>query len=156
MIQGIKKNVARRIQGDIPVEKRPFAAMGKSLQCNEDEVIAAIKELMEDGIVRKFGAILNHRKAGVGKNAMVVWAMPESLTQNAGRALAARKEVSHCYERSPQFMGKYNLFTMVHAKTGDIAAIVADISASIGITDYLILATEEEFKKTSMEYFLDE
>ena len=156
MIQGIKKDVARLIQRDTPIEKKPFAKMAEALYCSEDDVINAVRELMKDGIVRKFGAVLAHRKAGIGKNAMVVWAVPESRTTVAGKALAARKEVSHCYERSPHFLGKYNLFTMIHADTGDMTAIVRDIATSVGVTDYLILETEEEFKKTSMEYFPDE
>ena len=111
---------------------------------------------MKDGAVRKFGAVLAHRKAGIGKNAMVVWAVPESRTLDVGQALGARKEVSHCYERSPHFLGKYNLFTMIHSGAGDMAKIVEDIAASVGVADYVILQTEEEFKKTSMEYFPDE
>ena len=62
-------------------------------------------------------------------------------------------EITHCYERSPVFEGKYNLFSMIHLHHPDIEEKIEAISAATGIHSYLILTSEEEFKKSSMEYF---
>ena len=42
---------------------------------------------------------------------------------------------------------------MIHAGEGDLNLLIDGISREIGIDDFLILATEEEFKKSSMEFF---
>ena len=109
--------------------------------------------MRERGLIRKFGAVVRHREAGFTGNAMVVWAVPEDRCEQVGQVLSSFPEITHCYERSPAFEGKYNLFSMIHLRQQDIEEKIEAISAATGIQDYLILTSEEEFKKSSMEYF---
>ena len=157
-----EKRVARQVQGDIPFDKRPFEVIGKSLGMSEGDVIGVLKRLQERGAMRRFGAVLRHTRAGFSENAMVVWNIPEEQCEEIGFLLASYNEISHCYERTPSFEGVYNLFTMVHLAGGDtkeiggadrMDAFIGKISEAIGIGEYRILRSLEEFKKSSMEYF---
>jgi len=157
-----ERMVARQVQEDIPLDRRPFEVIGHRIGMGEQDVIGVLKRLQEQGIIRRFGAVLRHTRAGFSENALVVWAVPEEQCEEIGSLLASCKEISHCYERTPPFEGVYNLFTMVHL-TGDgggqpgetdrMDAFVRRISEAIGVGAYQILRTIEEFKKSSMEYF---
>lgn len=148
-----EKKILQVLQGDIPLHARPFALLGKSLNMREDDVIRIIKGLSDEGVLRKFGAIIRHRQAGFTQNAMVVWSVPESRIEIAGKILASFPEVSHCYERTPTFEGKYNIFTMVHLKTLDIPLQVRQMAEAADLDDYQILISATEYKKSSMVYF---
>jgi len=156
-----ERKVARQVQGDIPLEKRPFEAIARRIEMKEDGVISILKRLQEKGVMRRFGAVLWHVQAGFSENAMVVWAVPEERCEEVGFRLASYTEISHCYERTPPFEGVYNIFTMVHlagdsGEAGEpdrLDTFVRSISHAIEIGEYRILRTLRELKKSSMEYF---
>jgi DNA-binding Lrp family transcriptional regulator len=155
MLTALEKNISRLIQQDITLEKRPFKYIAEKVGASEEEVLATIHGLMTKGVVRKFGAILRHQKAGFPHNAMVIWAVSQDRIEIAGNTLASFKEVTHCYERTPPFAGKYNVFTMVHSSGEDQESVIHKLSQKTGITDFKVLTSIEEYKKSSMEYFTD-
>ena len=154
MIDEIDKKVIRLIQGDLPVDPRPFAILADQIGLTEDQFIARIKDLKERGIIRRFGATLRHQEAGFSSNAMVAWVVPEHRINATGKILADFREVTHCYQRRPQGDWPYNLYTMIHGSSRDQCfQIAAWMSRSAGIDEYILLFSEKEFRKTSMEYF---
>jgi DNA-binding Lrp family transcriptional regulator len=155
MLTETEKKISRLIQQDVDLEKRPFKDIAEKLGTSEEEVLATIRGLMTKGVIRKFGAILRHQKAGFSRNAMVIWAVPQERIEFAGRTLASFKEVTHCYERTPPFAGKYNVFTMVHFREGNQESLIQKISQNTWIKYFKVLTSEEEYKKSSMEYFTD-
>ncbi|HUH66002.1 MAG TPA: hypothetical protein VLZ07_06170 [Syntrophales bacterium] len=155
MLTEMEENISRMIQQDIAIEERPFKAIADKLGISEKEVLATIRGLMKKGVIRKFGAILRHQKAGFAYNAMVIWAVPKKDIESAGRTLASFKEVTHCYERTPPFAGKYNVFTMVHFGEDNGEKVIKKLAQETGLGDFKILTSEEEYKKSSMEYFTD-
>jgi siroheme decarboxylase len=155
MLTALEKKISRLIQQDITLEKRPFKYIAEKVGASEEEVLATIHGLMTKGVVRKFGAILRHQKAGFPHNAMVIWAVSQDRIEIAGNTLASFKEVTHCYERTPPFAGKYNVFTMVHSSGEDQDSVIHKLSQKTGITDFKVLTSIEEYKKSSMEYFTD-
>jgi len=154
MINELEKKIINLIQGDLPVDPRPFAVLAERLGISESMLLAEIRKLNERGIIRRFGATLRHQEAGFSANAMVVWRVPEERLEEVGRAIAGFKEVTHCYQREPQKDWPYNLYSMVHgANQEDCHEIARRLSRKVGIGDYTLLFSEKEFKKTSMEYF---
>ncbi|HRR41978.1 MAG TPA: hypothetical protein P5244_12150 [Syntrophales bacterium] len=148
------KKTGKALQGEIPVEKRPFQMIAEKIGTIEEEVIAAVKKMRDDGRIRKFSAILRHQKAGYTKNAMVLWSVKAEDVEEKGKAFSVSRQVTHCYERTPAFEGRYNIFTMVHAREGeDLLQVVKGLSRATGIDDFKVLESIEEFKKSSMEYF---
>lgn len=120
---------------------------------SETEILTTIRTLREKGYIRKFGAVLRHQKAGYTENALVLWAVPEQRIRETGNVFARLSFISHCYERKPAFMNRYNIFTMLHADGRSISSLIKDMVHLTGHKDYLILKSVKEFKKTSPEYF---
>jgi DNA-binding Lrp family transcriptional regulator len=153
MLNEKEKLLIKYMQGDMVLTKRPFRYLADYIGADEDEVIDIIRRLKEQTIIRKVGAILRHQKAGLTENAMVVWAVPDEECERVGAMLAAYRNITHCYERTPPLEGKYNLYTMIHRSEKGVEKFVKKISLAVGIEDFLILKSKEEFKKSSMEYY---
>jgi DNA-binding Lrp family transcriptional regulator len=154
MIDELDKKVIAAIQGDLPLDLKPFAVLAERIGIAESELIHRILSLKQRGIMRRFGATLRHQEAGFNSNAMVAWVVPEDRITEVGRMMARYREVTHCYQRVPQGDLKYNLYSMIHAETRDECyEIVRRISKQTSIQDYALLFSEKEFKKTSMKYF---
>ncbi len=145
--------ICKAIQQDIPLALRPFRKIAEATGEPESRIIAAIERLMHSGVIRKFGAVLIHQKAGFRENALVMWAVPRNQCEETGRILAGFKGVTHCYERDPAFEGKYTVFSMVHFRTALEQSALERMSRATGISDFKVLRSEQEFKKTSMVYF---
>lgn len=148
-----KLKAARILQSDIPLIFKPFTEIANICGLTRDDLMTWIKELSQKGVIRRFGAVLRHQKAGYRKNALVIWSLPPDAIENAGCIFAKLPFVSHCYERKPAFQNKYNLFTMVHGKDKTISSLVDPMSRLIHSNDFLILESLHEYHKTSPEYF---
>ena len=148
-----QKKVARVIQKDMAVIKCPFNEIGNLCGLSYVDVLDTIKQLLQKGFIRRYGAMLRHQKAGYEKNALVVWSVPAGQTEIMGNMFASFPFISHCYERKPAFREKYNIFTMLHSKNENILSLIKDMAIATGINDYLILESIREYKKTSPEYF---
>ena len=148
-----ENNVLRLLQQDLPLIKMPFTAIADVCGLTTIQLMELLKELSGEGILRKFGAILRHQKAGYGKNALVVWSVPPDAVEESGQVFASQAFISHCYERSPSFQNKYNLFTMLHTQNDAIGSLIDTMSKQIGCNDYLVLESLQEYKKSSPEYF---
>jgi len=146
-------DVARLIQGDIPLTGRPFQRIAETAGLAEEEVLSLAGGLRKRGIIRKFAAIVRHQKVGYTHNVMVLWAVSPAHAAAAGKAFSSFEEVTHCYERTPPFAGRYNLFTMVHFRSEADEVLLTGMATAAGVVDFRVLRSLEEFKKNSMEYF---
>jgi DNA-binding Lrp family transcriptional regulator len=153
MLTDEERIIGSLIQRDLALAMRPYREIADQTGIAEMDVLNIIKQMMERGLIRKFGAIVRHREAGFTRNAMIAWAVPEHRCEQVGQVLSSFPEITHCYKRSPAFEGKFNLFSMIHLCQPDIEEKIEAISATTGIQDYRVLMSEEEFKKSSMEYF---
>ena len=89
-------------------------------------MIAALRRLIDDGMIKRFGIVVRHRELGYRANAMVVWDVPDERVGEAGRTLAALPFVTLCYRRPrrpPDW--PYNLFCMIHGR--DRATVAGQI-----------------------------
>lgn len=154
MIDELDKKIISLIQGDLPLNSRPFGLLAESIGISEADFVERIRSLKARGVIRRFGATLRHQEAGFSANAMGAWFVPDDHIEEVGRKMARFREVTHCYQRKPQKDWKYNLYTMIHGDTeGECHQIAKRISQKTGIKDYVLLFSQKEFKKTSMEYF---
>jgi DNA-binding Lrp family transcriptional regulator len=140
-------------QTDLPVIERPFAEVARGCGVGEEELLEALRQWLRSGLIRRYGALVSHRKLGYGANAMVVWQVPPERVEEVGRLFAANPEVTHCYERAPAPQLPYNLYTMIHAPTEDeCRRLVENLSRVSGIYAYEMLVSTWEFKKDSPLY----
>jgi len=147
------RKIARLIQKDIPVQKFPFKKIGKMCETSGNDALEITKQLIQERLIRKFGAILRHQKAGYINNALAIWAVPEEQIEKVGGIFASFPFISHCYQREPAFMDRFNLFTMLHAGDRSISSLIEKMVVATEMKDYLILKSVREFKKSSPEYF---
>jgi len=153
----LEKRVILALQRDLEITSRPFLELAEQVGVSEEEFLAAVQSLMEQGYIRRFGATLRHQLSGYAANALVTWAVPPRDIKRVGRLLSRHPEVSHCYHREPAPGWPYNLYTMLHGRDpGDIEALAARLAEEAGIPDYEILFSEGELKKTTMRYFQKE
>jgi DNA-binding Lrp family transcriptional regulator len=150
--------LVRVLQRDMPIERNPFAEGARSLGLTEEGLLARAREMLDEGIMRRFAAVLRHKEAGFRANAMACWVVPEERIDEVGQVLAASPRVSHCYRR-PTYPPDwpYALFSMVHARSHQqCEAVVADLSRQTGISDYTVLYSTREYKKQRVQYFAEQ
>jgi len=153
-ISEAEKAVIRESQKDIPLTEKPFEEIARKIGMEEEELLNTLRSLRDRGIIRRFSAILYHRRVGFRANGMVVWRVPPERVEEVGRYLSSFRSVSHCYERTTNGIWRYNLFSMVHGKERDeVTDFVGRVSGEIGIGDYRILFSKREFKKRRVELF---
>ena len=140
----------RYMQRDLPAKEKPFA--------DAPFPLAEIhRQFLESGRMRRFAAVLHHRKAGFSANAMGVWAVPETEIDRVGELMASFREVSHCYRRPSYPDWPYNIFTMVHAKSQDECEKTLDrIAEKTGVQKRSALYSTKEYKKIRVKYFTPE
>jgi len=147
-------DVITQTQYDLPIVSEPFKEVISTLDMSYDRLFEILNELKDAGVMRRFAAILNHRKAGFNANAMVVWDVDEKDGEQIGKTAAEFSAVSHCYLRPKYENWPYNLFTMVHGKTTDETnSIIESIASEIKHKDKRPLYSTREFKKVRIEYF---
>ena len=157
MLTDLEKQVIASVQGDLPASSHPYSEIAAGLGVSEALVLQTLKDLLDRGVIRRFGATIRHQRSGFKANAMVAWCVDEARVEDVGEIFAAFTEVSHCYRRDPADSWPYNLYTMVHANDETACrAIALRMSEKAAVTDYSLLFSRKELKKTSMAYFADE
>lgn len=144
------------LQEDLPLVSEPFDLWAEAAGWDVDRLLAKGEEMRERTVMRRFAAVLNHRRAGFGANGMAVWKVPVDQVDDFGSRMATFTSVSHCYRRPTYDDWPYNLFTMVHARSKDACeetiAALAD-EAGLGPDDYAVLYSTFEFKKVRLRYY---
>ena len=149
----VDKKVINESQQDLPLVPRPFAEMSAHLKMDEGEFLTQCQSLLSRGVIRRFGAAVNHRRAGFVANSMTCWAVPAEKVEIIAETLMPIKQVSHCYERKTNPQWRYNLFAMIHGNTREQCQSLADkVSIETGLADYTLLYSTKEFKKTRVVY----
>ncbi len=147
----------REMQDDLPLVARPFDEMAERLGMSVDEVLEHAADMKRRGLMRRFSAVLHHRRAGFSSNAMIVWKVPEERAQEVGEIMAQSPAVTHCYQR-PLFPDwEYSHFTMVHATSSEeCEQVAAEIEEATGIHEKQMLYSTREYKKTRVRYFVED
>jgi len=149
--------VVRCIQEDLPLVEKPFHEWARNLGMAGDELLHIIGSWLQQGIMRRFAAVLNHRQVGFKANGMVVWKCPEDHVDSLGAVLASHAEVSHCYHRPAHPGWPFNLYAMVHGRNVEECERVAGkLGKAIGLHDYRILFSTREFKKIRLKLFWED
>jgi DNA-binding Lrp family transcriptional regulator len=143
----------RLVQSDLPLCPEPFAELAKRAGLREVDVLTDLRGLVAGGVIRRYGALVSHRRLGFIANAMLVVAVPPVRVESAGRLLSESPHVSHCYQRPPLPQFPYNLYVMVHGR--DRAWCVGqakELAASVGAARWEALFSTREYGKSSPDY----
>ena len=94
------------IQRSIPLERRPFAAIGSHFGISEDAVIAKIQALFDSGTARRMGGVFDVRGVGY-RSALCGAAVPLDSLEAAAAAITPEPGMTHCYQRGwPEELGR--------------------------------------------------
>ena len=145
----------RALQEDIEIVHEPFAAVARCLSVTQEEIFDWLREAAAVGWLRRFAAILDHRRAGYEANGMAVWRVPPQRLEEVAVVASSFPQVSHCYQRPTFIDWPYALFTMIHGRSEEeCQAVAEDISRRTGVADYAILFSTREYKKERVRYFV--
>ncbi|MCP2604969.1 AsnC family transcriptional regulator [Candidatus Aminicenantes bacterium AH-873-B07] len=156
-ISSMEERVIEEIQKSIPIIQEPFKYLSSKLNLSSIKFLEIIDNLIEKRIIRRFGAILSHRKLGYKYNVMAVWEVPEERVDECGKKISSFKAVTHCYKRPIYPEWPYSLYSMIHCRSKDECNLIIKlILKETGIKNYKLLFSKKEYKKKRLKYFSDE
>ena len=148
------KALIRAFQCGLPLASTPYREIAVKAGWDTDSALQRITELREFGVIRRICAFIKQENVGYGANAMAVWDVPEEKVDEIGHELAKSNLVSHCYARQRNEKFPFNLYTMMHGKSRDgIISEVEKLSHELGISNYRILFTIRELKRSTPVFF---
>jgi DNA-binding Lrp family transcriptional regulator len=147
-----QRQILAGLQGGLEVTSRPFDAP-RPAGIDEERYFALLGELIDLGVIRRIGAVLNHHKLGFGANVMFAAQVPPERVVEAGRRLARFGTVSHCYERETFEGWPYNLFAMMHGRSmAQIQRTIDKFTAPGDVQAFELLPTQAELKKQPVRH----
>ncbi len=156
MLEEKDKRIVRALADGIPLVPQPYAELSKKAGVTEEEFLARLRKLKATGVLRRVGAVLQHRKAGFVANALCVWQIPRERVDEIGNAVKCEPFVSHCYLRETTSEWPYNFYVMLHGKDRKQCEELAKrIEAENHIGDCRMYYSVREWKKTAMRYFCE-
>ena len=129
------------LQRGVPLEARPFATIGRTLDLSEEDVLLAVRKLFETGVARRFGAVFDSRRLGYGSTLCAVDVPPDDLARVAA-VLAPHSGVTHCYERE----GNPNLWFTLTARADRLQSELRAFASAVAPYPLLDLPALRRFK----------
>ncbi|MEJ6000318.1 Lrp/AsnC family transcriptional regulator [Paucibacter soli] len=129
-----------RLQVDLPLVPRPFAALAEDLGCSETQLIARLQRLLAQGTLSRFGPMFQIERAG-GRFVLAAIAVPEARYAEVAALVNAMPEVAHNYRREHAL----NMwFVLATESPAEIATVCARIEAATGLA-VLTFPKEREY-----------
>ena len=148
--------LAALLEDGVPLVLRPYDAWAQALGRTPESVLHTLQQWLDQGTVRRIGAIVRHHELGFDANAMTVFNIPDAQADTCGEALARVTGVTLAYRRERAEGWHYNLYCMVHGR--DRAAVRDVIAraiaeAGLGGFPHEVLFSCRRFKQTGPRRF---
>jgi len=141
-------------QAGLPLVPRPYDVLAEQLGISPGEVRARLADMLDNGRIRRIGAVPNHYALGYTANGMSVWDVDDTQVDALGEAVGHLPFVSHCYRRPRRLpVWPYNLFAMVHGHSRDeVVQQTRQIAEVLGaaLRQHDILYSSQILKKTGL------
>ncbi|MBD3320146.1 MAG: AsnC family transcriptional regulator [Chitinivibrionales bacterium] len=138
----IDKKILDLIQSGIPVEPRPFRTIAERAGITENEAVARVQQLNDEGVIRRLGISVSPAKAGYTTTLVAANIHGESLEKVIER-INSYPQITHNYERDDDL----NVwFTIIAQDRFEIENILSDISSQDGVRELLELPALTFFK----------
>lgn len=86
------------LHGGFPLQRRPFAQVGATLQLSEDDVMQTLQRLLQQGDLTRFGPLFQIERVG-GRFVLAAMQVPEERFEAVAALINAMPEVAHNYRR---------------------------------------------------------
>ncbi|MEI2646153.1 MAG: Lrp/AsnC family transcriptional regulator [Candidatus Competibacter sp.] len=114
----LKRRLIDEWQGGFPLVERPFAVVAERLGTDEGAVLQALRELLADGALTRFGPLYQIERLG-GAFSLAALQAPEADFEQITALVNAFPEVAHNYRRDHALNMWFVLATETPAKMGD-------------------------------------
>ena len=121
MLDETSRALINRLQEDLPMDSRPFAAVGRELGISEEDVIARITEMKEAGAITRFGPFFDAAAMG-GAFCLCAMEVPSERFDEVMIEVNDFPEVAHNYERDHALSMWFVLATETPEGIADTAA----------------------------------
>ncbi|MCK6421207.1 MAG: Lrp/AsnC family transcriptional regulator [Aquabacterium sp.] len=150
--------LAALVEDGLPLVEHPFDAWAEALGCSVESVRSRLVRWLDQGTLKRFGAVVRHHELGYTSNAMTVFDVPDAEVDARGAALAGQRGVTLCYRRERAPRWPYNLYCMVHGR--DRASVHAVLEAAIADSGLQharreVLFSQRRFKQVGARRFRD-
>ena len=152
----VDPKVVRTLQSPWPLEKAPWPLLARRENLDADYLMEQAEMYCSAQIIRRISGVVRHRKIGFTYNSMNCFILPDEQLDEAGAALAAYPEVSHCYHRKTYSDWPYNLYAMSHSKSREEAEeLIRSMAEQLDYPAMETLYSDKEYKKERVRYFLE-
>lgn len=128
-------------QQGLEITPRPFAALARKLDMEENEVISRLKSLRESGYIRRLGGIFSSRRLG-WESILLAARVPRDDFAGVRDIINSHPGVSHNYRRNHD----YNMwFTLSVPPEQDLQAEIEKLEERTGL-DFLQLPRLKRYK----------
>jgi DNA-binding Lrp family transcriptional regulator len=94
----LDRRLINRLQLGLPLVRHPWQALAAELGCSSAELRDRLRELLEDGMLTRFGPMFDIERLG-GAFTLAALAVPEERFDEVAEQLQALPEVAHNYRR---------------------------------------------------------
>ena len=128
-IDDVDASIIDGFQSGFPIEARPFRAVGEAVGVSEAEAIERVTRLYEQGIFRRFGAVLN--PPVIGSSALAAVQAPGERFGEIADVINGYQQINHNYARDHE----WNMWFVVTAGSRERRdEILAEIEERTGCT----------------------
>lgn len=150
----IDRAIVRATQAGLPLVPEPYQQVADEVGISSQEVQSRMQCMLDQGCIRRIGAVPNHYTLGFRGNGMTVWDVPDEKVREYGKKIGDLDFVSHAYHR-PRHLPEwsYNLFAMVHGKDrSEVDRKTAQIAELLGddCQAHEVLCSSRILKKTGL------
>lgn len=141
-LTALDKKLLNLLQGKVQLVPRPFQMIGQELGISEEQVLARLQVLKEEGCIRKIGAFFNSDKLGYRGTLVALKVRPELMEETA-LFINQFPGITHNYQRE----GAYNLwFTLITPNERLRQDILEQIKALPGVEETMDLSARKKYK----------
>jgi len=141
-MDAIDKKILNILQKEFPLVEQPFLAVAERCGISEDDVLARVQKMKDEGIIRRIGAVFDGTKLG-RVSALFAARVPPDKIDAFVRVVNANKGVTHNYRRSHE----YNIWFTANAATAEeLTDFLNDVKEKTGVKDILDMRAVRVFK----------
>lgn len=97
-LDGIDRRIINELQGGFPLSDLPWAEVAQAIDLAENDLIARVRRLLDEGVLSRFGPMYHAEQLGGGLSLCAMQVDPEDLERVAA-IVNGFPEVAHNYER---------------------------------------------------------
>ncbi len=153
-LDAVDRAIVQATQAGLPLTAQPYHTIAEQVGSTPGIVMRRMQSMLDNGIIRRIGAVPNHYALGWNANGMTVWDVMNDRVDELGLQVGALEFVSHCYRRPRRLPDwRYNLFAMVHGRDRqEVEAKTEQIAVLLGSScrAWSILYSTQILKKTGL------